>query len=83
MACRWYRLPNGTVVHLNVGRTRSKRCSTCGEPADKLCDHVIAEGKTCDAAICAHCALHREPDSDFCKEHAYDLLEREAIKRGE
>jgi hypothetical protein len=69
-------------VHLNVARARRKQCSTCGAPADKLCDYVIAEGKTCDAPICGKCALHREPDCDYCKEHKYQLLEREMIQGG-
>ena len=55
----------------------------------KLCDYILrpagqvvseldgmtahVEAKTCDAALCQSCAVHREPDTDYCPSHAAAL----------
>lgn len=60
MPCAWYKTADGTVVHINHGRStgRAKSCGFCGRPyrEGKLCDYPIAEGKTCDAEMCNSCA---------------------------
>jgi hypothetical protein len=52
---------------------RQNRCKYCGRIGTKLCDFKLTAanaGKTCDAPMCARCASHREPDTDYCKPHA-------------
>jgi len=46
------------IVHINYGRSRSKRCKFCGNPyrEGKACDYPISEGKTCDAEMCSSCS---------------------------
>jgi protein-arginine kinase activator protein McsA len=68
--------------HVKVGDTwaivcsRGKRknwCEFCHErPASKLCDAKIENGKTCDAAICDHCATHSDKDIDYCPRHKHE-----------
>jgi hypothetical protein len=61
--CEWLRGPNGEVIHLNVARSRGRlmKCKFCrynyNENEGKLCDFPVAEGKTCDAAMCKDCAV--------------------------
>lgn len=60
MPCEWLKMQDGTIVHLNLGRSagRAKTCRFCHQPYrdGKLCDYPIAEGKTCDAEMCCSCA---------------------------
>jgi hypothetical protein len=63
MGCEWWRSADGTVVHINRGRSlgRLMKCKFCRynyrEADGKLCDFPIADGKTCDAAMCKSCAV--------------------------
>jgi hypothetical protein len=86
--------PDGTVKYAHTivcsrGRRQKKmqRCVVCGtaDPcvAMRLCDGRTdgRRKKTCDAPICVHCAVHVEPDKDFCprcirmlKQQILDLL---------
>lgn len=72
MACYWTKLPDGTAVHVNLGRQRRKRCAVCGSSATRECDW-------CDLPICVRCSMARG-DVDACPEHSYELREREAIQ---
>jgi hypothetical protein len=79
MPCGWYKLADGTVVHINTSRRDSlpKKCVHCHGFASKLCDHKVADkdagwpSDTCDAPICERCALHIPGKNlDYCKHHA-------------
>lgn len=57
MGCEWLKGPDGTTVHLNVGRGRAKKCPFCKTGrVSKECDYPIGHGKTCDASMCDQCA---------------------------
>lgn len=60
MPCEWYRTEDGTVVHINRGRSagRLMKCKFCNRNYrnGKLCDFPVGSGKTCDAAMCGDCA---------------------------
>jgi hypothetical protein len=30
----------------------------------------VGKSKTCDRVLCRACAVHKEPDIDYCPEHA-------------
>ncbi len=71
MPCNRFDLPGGGYAII-CGRRTQKRCS-CGRPAIKLCDYPLTgakAGKTCDKPLCESCAVHREPDTDYCRVHA-------------
>lgn len=71
MACRWIELSDGTVVHLNVARSRAKPCEFCKiRPHSKLCDAPRGLTGTCDAKMCDVCAVAVGEDVDFCPHHA-------------
>lgn len=66
MPCEWLKGPNGEHIHINYGRgnrgklMKCKFCKFCNynyrQNEGKLCDFPVAEGKTCDAAMCGSCA---------------------------
>lgn len=63
--------PNGSEIR-GFFCTRghmTKPCALCGAHSCKLCDGVLASGKTCDLPLCAECAVHVEPDRDYCPRH--------------
>lgn len=67
-------LPDGTVSRGFIchrgRRQKAKPCVGCAGPSSLLCDAPIGGGKTtCDASICAGCAVHDGPDLDFCPAH--------------
>jgi len=53
---------------------RRKRCA-CGKPATLECDWKVKTRRsgTCDAPICAQCAMSPAPDKDLCPTHAKDF----------
>lgn len=63
MPCEWLKGPNGEVIHIRTTRQRGRlmKCKFCSynyrENEGKLCDFPVAEGKTCDAAMCRSCAV--------------------------
>lgn len=62
MPCEWYRTPDGTLMHIHRSRAGgSFECRFCGRRAKredaKLCDFPLGNGKTCDAQMCAACAV--------------------------
>ncbi len=76
MPCNHINLPGGGSAII-CSRSSQKRCAG-GRPATKLCDFPLAgtkAGKTCDKPLCVVCAVHREPDIDYCRPHA-ELLDR-------
>ena len=61
----------GTAIVCSRGERRRK-CKTCGEPANLLCDYELKgdrKGKTCDAAICRRCAVEVGKDRHLCPTH--------------
>ena len=59
MPCEWYKMADGTVVHVNRGRgSRKMTCKFCNQrySEGKLCDFPVEHGKTCDAEMCNDCA---------------------------
>ena len=66
MACHWMKLADGTVVHVNMGRTRAKTCGFCKQrPVTLLCDSPVGTG-TCDAEMCGPCSTRIGRDMDYC-----------------
>lgn len=73
MPCRYVTLPGGGSAIVCGRGLRPKACSVCGRPSSKLCDFPLKgekAGKTCDRPLCDKCAVHRDPDTDFCPAHA-------------
>lgn len=59
MPCEWLKMADGTVVHINRGRSGGKKqiCKFCNKrPVTKECDYPVEHGKTCDAGMCDDCA---------------------------
>lgn len=56
------------------GRGERRNCSSCGRPANKLCDYPVkrrgAAPGTCDRPICGTCAVSVGPNKDNCPPHA-------------
>lgn len=75
MACRDIQLPGGGTAIVCGPRTRTKTCVVCGRrQSSKLCDFPLRgakAGKTCDRPLCERCAVHSEPDTDYCPTHAH------------
>jgi len=70
MTCRPLNRGNGVT---GWACSRGERCKECGGRASKLCDYPLRggkAGKTCDAALCAKCAVNVGPDRDYCLPHA-------------
>ncbi len=73
MPCEHRDLGNGAHAIICSRASRPKPCSVCGRPGGKLCDFPLKgekAGKTCDRSLCARCATHVEPDTDYCPAHA-------------
>jgi hypothetical protein len=72
MPCVTFRLPDGGYAIAKVAARRRRPCSVCGKLGadNRLCDFPVSTGKTCDRVLCAACTAHREPDVDYCPEHA-------------
>jgi hypothetical protein len=68
-----WRSPDGkTVAFIRTSGQRMKPCKYCGAPGEKLCDYPLRgpkAGQTCDAPMCAKCAYHVPPNSDYCRLH--------------
>ena len=64
-------IENGKVVGFCCSRGRRKGCVVpgCKRPATLLCDFPKGNGKTCDAPICEHHALHVGDNLDYCPNH--------------
>jgi hypothetical protein len=85
MPCYMMRLADGgvAIVCARGRQGKQKRCHVCNCPESittmKLCDYPVAGKKrsqTCDKPICIEHALHVEPDTDYCPEHAKAITEK-------
>ena len=78
MSCRTIRLSGGHHVIVCGPRIRQPlRRGVVGNVPEtmasiKLCDAPVGTG-TCDAVVCVEHAVHVEPDTDFCSQHAQPL----------
>jgi hypothetical protein len=71
MPCTPIKLSDGTVM-IARGRSPRRRCSACGiHWADLACDEPDERHRsgTCDRPLCSGCAVHVEPDNDYCPTH--------------
>jgi hypothetical protein len=71
--CNHVILPGGAHAIICGRGSRPRPCSVCGRPHSKLCDFPLRgakAGKTCDRTLCDQCAVHQEPDLDYCPAHA-------------
>jgi hypothetical protein len=70
MPCHDVKLPGGGAAFVRTSGHRTPKCQFCKErPGVKQCDYPIGAGRTCDASVCTECALHLEPDNDYCPIH--------------
>lgn len=74
MRCQTVSVPGGTAVVCTDGRA-AKLCVFCRKAnrrvaSSRLCDHEVAPGKTCDAALCLDHAQRVGTDRDLCPDHA-------------
>lgn len=44
-------------------------CSSCGAPADNLCDYPVGNDKTCDRELCDSCSTLIGIDIHYCIGH--------------
>jgi hypothetical protein len=75
MPCRTYRSEDGKGAAILCGRgPLPKMCVVCFQRySSKLCDFPLTgskKGKTCDRPLCQSCAVHKEPNTDYCPTHA-------------
>jgi len=69
-------LGGGSFAIARIAGKRPEPCRFCRKkPSERLCDWKVAGGKTCDAPMCAECAIHVGKDKDICPAH------REAYER--
>lgn len=73
MGCQTVSLPGGASA-IVCGPNR--RCA-CGSKATLLCDWKVPTKKsgTCDAPICAACALQPARGKDLCSKHAQSFVQ--------
>jgi len=67
MKCQVLKVGDTTAIVCSRGK-RWKKCQFCGRGASLLCDGAKASGPrgTCDADLCATCAVHVGTDRDLC-----------------
>ena len=70
MTCNIVKTARGVAIVC----TRPRGCTVCGARADKLCDFPRGDGKTCDAPLCARCAVAKGPERDWCPTHKAAVL---------
>jgi hypothetical protein len=87
MPCKVVNLGGGGVAIVRMGKERSRKCSVCGRLVrdPKLCDFPVGRARTgavntCDRALCATCARHVDPDTDYCPQHAAMLTPEGRLK---
>jgi len=74
MPCVHVDLGNGVTAIVKVAPQPRKRCWVCGCLCNaRLCDFILTEGKragkSCDKPLCSDCAVHCDPDVDYCPTH--------------
>jgi hypothetical protein len=76
MPCIVVSLPSGERTLMHTAAQRLLTCHFCRQqPAVKLCDYPVKTGdvghtRTCDAALCNHCAIAKGKNRDYCPVHA-------------
>lgn len=74
MTCTITKIPGGFIATCTRGQPARAPCSTCkSQPHEKLCDFPLrgeSAGRTCDAKLCANCAVNVGADRDLCPAHA-------------
>jgi hypothetical protein len=79
----YYRLPNGMMAHINMGRRKNDKApppcpffvtvngqrQRCMQVATLLCDFPTGIGQTCSAAMCDAHALALGEEYDLCPTH--------------
>lgn len=86
MPCNIVDIPGGGRAIVCTRARRTKPCDICHRPGGKLCDYPLRgtkAGKTCDRSLCAKCAVHRAPDTDYCPTHAAMIDAEEAEHRAD
>ena len=70
MTCTRIDTPTGPAIVC----TTTRRCR-CGAPAKLLCDWKVPTRKsgTCDAPICARCAVSPAVGKDLCTDHGREF----------
>lgn len=78
MTCTPVTLENGTRAIVCGPRQKKARCSSCGKPADLLCDWKVKSRRsgTCDAPICRDCTHKPARGKDLCPAHRDEWLAR-------
>lgn len=72
MGCEVVRFGGGVVGFMCGPRrgARPHQCQNClKRRSSKQCDFKMSEFKTCNRYLCEACAVHRDPDSDYCPTH--------------
>lgn len=72
MGCKYTYDEHGKVSMIACSRGASARCA-CGGRKTRACDYPLrgkAAGRTCDAPLCARCAVRIGPNLDHCPAHA-------------
>ena len=75
MPCERHEFGDGITV-IVCSRRPAQPCSVpgCQRRYEKLCDYPVTrngQAATCDANLCAKCAVPQKgPDRDFCPAHA-------------
>jgi hypothetical protein len=67
MPCYRWIADDGTEGHI-CGDFGS-HCAACGTVSTLLCDYPVGNDKTCDRAICEHCAHEVGADIHYCAGH--------------
>jgi hypothetical protein len=82
MTCRVVDFGDGRTAIIRVANQRPRKCSVCTRQLKdwKLCDFPAGPGKTCDRVLCAACATHKEPDTDYCPQHSAMLTPEGRLK---
>lgn len=77
MVCRVVKVDGGMNAIVCTSAKR-KKCSSCGRPADLLCDWKVKTKRsgTCDKPICDRCTHSPAPDKDLCPDHAAEWKSR-------
>lgn len=84
MSCYTIHLPNGGFGFL-CGRF-GPHCgdANCGDVGTFLCDFPVADGKTCDMALCDMHAFEAAPEIHYCPGHVLlwrEFRESDGVKR--
>ena len=71
MACRAIKIGDSTAVVCGR-RAQQMRCKYCRRERERLCDYQVTRNgraATCNAPMCAKCAINVGPNKDYCRPH--------------